>query len=82
MYQYRNNQERTTYRITLSNGAQVTIAAGQVVSLEERLNPVPGFLEDLNAIEEKPKKEASKKKSAKKSKKVTTDEATDGKTTN
>ena len=77
MYQYRNNQERTTYRITVSaDGTQVTIAPGETVSLDERLELVPGFLEDLNAPEEKPVKKS------KKSKKVTKDAATDDKTSN
>tara|TARA_R110000751_G_C13604737_1_gene462615 strand:- start:424 stop:657 length:234 start_codon:yes stop_codon:yes gene_type:complete len=77
MYQYRNNQTRTTYRVTVSaDGTQVTIAPGETVSLNERLSVVPGFLEDLNAPEEKPVKKS------KKAKKVTKDEATDDKTSN
>tara|TARA_R110000751_G_C13699227_1_gene473184 strand:- start:87 stop:251 length:165 start_codon:yes stop_codon:yes gene_type:complete len=54
----------------------VTIAPGETVSLDERLELVPGFLEDLNAPEEKPVKKS------KKSKKVTKDAATDDKTSN
>ena len=77
MYQYRNNQKRTTYRF-----GEHVIAGGETLTLTERLDPVPGFLEDLNPPKEKPKKEASKKLSAKKSKKVIKDETTDDKTTN